>query len=161
MESAYSGHNALLQGLSSEAQARLAAVFRPEQFPAGTVIFREGEAADRLYVVARGQIALEMNVPGRGSQRILTVGPGDLLGWSPILSRGSMSVTAIATLESELLTASADILRQLCGENAEVGYVVMRNVAIALSQRLIATRLQLLDLFHQDVPMSERMMAAP
>ncbi len=38
-------------------------------------------------------------------------------------------------------------LRQLCNTDFEVGYHVMGQVASALSQRLLATRLQLLDLF--------------
>ncbi|TXT27172.1 MAG: hypothetical protein FD138_2777 [Planctomycetota bacterium] len=38
-------------------------------------------------------------------------------------------------------------LQQLCQSDAEVGFHLMWQVASALSQRLVATRLQLLDLF--------------
>ena len=48
-----------------------------------------------------------------------------------------------------------DQLRQLCEAEHEVGYHIMRQLASALSRRLLATRLQLLDLFGEHVPALE------
>jgi CRP-like cAMP-binding protein len=58
-----------------------------ERHSAGSVIFREGIVHDQFAIVISGSIALEMHIPGRGDLRILTVGHGDVLGWSPLLSR--------------------------------------------------------------------------
>ena len=140
------------QGLPPAAMDRLAGRATPLVIPSGAVVFQEGAQADSLHLIHRGEIALEMNVPGRGNVRILTLGPGELVGWSALLG-SRMTATAIALSDCELLTFSATALRADCETDHEFGYHIMRRVADALAKRLLATRLQLLDLFG-DVPAS-------
>lgn len=126
---------------------RLAKIARVVEWNEDTFIFREGEHHDDLYVVSTGHIALEMNIPGRGMTRILTVRSGELLAWSSLLADGRMTASALVTEPTLAIAISGSQLRSLCEADHEVGYHVMSHVAAALSQRLLATRLQLLDLF--------------
>ena len=80
-----------------------------------------------------------MNVPGRGLTRILTVLSGELLAWSALLGDGRMTASAIATEPTQAIAISGRELRQFCQVDHEVGYHAMRQVASALSQRLLAT----------------------
>ncbi len=52
------------------------------RFDVGTTIFREGEPADRFYLIREGKIALETFAAGRGSVIIETIEAGEVLGWS-------------------------------------------------------------------------------
>lgn len=131
---------------------QIAAICQLREVRAGEIVFREGSRAAELFLIEQGHIALEMAVPGRGSCRILTLGPGDVLGWSALLGDGTMTATAIAVDAARLLVAPADQLRKLCEGDHELGYHVMRRMAHALARRLVATRLQLLDLFSQEPP---------
>jgi len=147
---------ACLSALPASVRARLTSLFQVECHGAGSCIFREGEYIDRVFYIASGDVALEMDVPGRGRQRVLSLGPGDLLGWSPVFARSAMTTTAIALTDVALLAAPADDLRRRCETDHEIGYFFMRQVAKSLCQRLVGTRLQLLDLFRDDsVPDSE------
>lgn len=120
--------------------------------PAGKSLFREGSEARNIYLLRTGRMALEMNVPGRGVTRILTLGPGDMVGWSALLDGGKMTASAVAVDDCEVVFAPAARLRELCDSNRDFGYHLMRQMATALSQRLVATRLQLLDLFADGSP---------
>jgi CRP-like cAMP-binding protein len=111
------------------------------------VLFREGAPSQDLFLVQSGFFALDMFVPARGRITILTVGPGELLGWSALLGEGAMTATATAVENSQVIGLPGDKLRTLCNVDHEFGYSLMRHLAVALSQRLLATRLQLLDLF--------------
>jgi CRP-like cAMP-binding protein len=126
---------------------QLAAESTLEQITAGAVIFREGKKNDNLYLVRTGRLALEMNVPGRGAVRILTLGPGEMAGWSALLGQGHMTASAVAVEDTEVVVAPADKLRELSETSRDFGFYLMRHMAAALSKRLVATRLQLLDLF--------------
>jgi CRP-like cAMP-binding protein len=125
----------------------IATAAAPADFVAGTVIFREGTIDRNLYLLNSGQVALEMLVPGRGRVRLLSLGPGDMLAWSALLGEGRMTATAIATEDTETIAIDADRLLEICTANPQVGFEVMRRMSLALSKRLLATRLQLLDLY--------------
>ncbi|MEZ4449165.1 MAG: ABC transporter transmembrane domain-containing protein [Nannocystaceae bacterium] len=68
----------LFADLDLDQRRRLADWFVTERFDEGEVVFREGDPADRLYVVARG--ALEVLIDGRPEPRVRTLRDGDLFG---------------------------------------------------------------------------------
>jgi CRP-like cAMP-binding protein len=133
--------------LSTATTAKLADLLQISEFPEGAVVFEEGADHPWCYIVIAGEVALEMCVPGRGCSRILTVGPGDLLAWSALLAAGKMTATAIAMTPIRLFALSAPSVLALCEVDREFGYEMMCETAKALAKRLVATRLQLLDLY--------------
>jgi CRP/FNR family transcriptional regulator, cyclic AMP receptor protein len=132
--------------------SRFAGLATQVVYPAGAVIFREGEQSEQVHFVLSGRVGLEMLVPARGSVRLLTLSSGDLLGWSPLVRNRAMTAAAIALEESRLLSMSGAALLAWCEEDPAVGFAVMRRLALSLSERLTATRLQLLDLFSHSAP---------
>ena len=133
--------------LSDATAEKLATLLSPCDFPAGATLFEEGAVNPWLYLIVAGEIGLEMCMPARGCTRILTLGPGDLLAWSSLLGEGRMTATAVTLSPAKLLAASAPEIGALCHADREFGFELMRGVAQALSKRLVATRLQLLDLY--------------
>ena len=121
-------------------------------YPPGAILFQEGVAHGEFHIIARGHVRLDMAIPGRGRVPILTAGPGDVLAWSALVQQKIMTTTAVSQEPVRTIASDGDALRQLCERNHEIGYYVMRQLAAALSHRLVATRLQLLDLFADQVP---------
>src|SRR5581483_6502758 len=80
-----------LEGFPPEYLKPLAAAAEVVDVPADEVLFREGEKSPNIYLVIKGQVALEIWVAGNGPTRIQTVGPGKLLGWTPVLDQGPMT----------------------------------------------------------------------
>lgn len=114
----------------------------------GSEIFHEGDARDFLYIVLEGRVALEIHIPNRGRLRILTVEPLEVLGWSSIADAARRrTATARAVAPGKLLAINADGLQKACAEDPKLGFVIMNHVANVIASRLIATRMQLLDMF--------------
>ncbi|TWU08795.1 transcriptional activator FtrB [Symmachiella macrocystis] len=141
-----------LDDLSDEELAKIADISEIQQQDAGTVLFQEGTVCVSLFIVVTGSVALDMHVPRRGQIRILTVGAGEILGWSALW--GSQRMTAMGTIldAATLVTIPGQRLQELCDADREIGYRVMQRMAVALSRRLLAARLQLLDLFSETQP---------
>lgn len=135
------------EGLPNEHLQCLCRTSRIVRLKKGEQLFREGTLEDEIFVVTSGHIRLSMSVPGRGDVPFLTVGPGELVGWSGLISDGRMTATAAAAEDSSLIALSGRRLRELCEVQPDLGYVLIKRVAQVLSQRLLSTRLQLLDLF--------------
>jgi CRP/FNR family transcriptional regulator, cyclic AMP receptor protein len=139
-------------GLSETTLHRLAEMAQLRSHAAGDVLFQEGAHCSDVLVVRSGKIQLSVRVPGRGSVPILTLGPGQIVGWSPILGSGEMSTSALALAATEVFALPGDRLREFCEHDHEFGYRFMERMARALARRLVATRLQLLDLFAGGAP---------
>ena len=136
----------LFAALDGEELAALAEMSRLERRAAGTVVFKEGDTSPDLYFVLEGCVALGTRVPGRGESNFLTLGPGDLMGWTALL-RARRVATARVTASAQLLRIPASDLLELCERNHRVGYAVMTQAFEELAGRLQDTRLQLIDIF--------------
>ncbi len=145
--------------LPRDACARIAGSAVVREFPAGTLLFREGEKNENLLIVSQGRVALDMYVPGRGNIRVLSVGPGDMVAWSALLENGRMTASAVAVEDTQVVALPAADVLVACEIDPSFGFQFMRLVFVALAERLLATRLQLLDLFADTAPQAPLQMA--
>ncbi len=137
----------LTGGMPASAVDQLTNIAQLKCYATGRVLFNESVYHSKIHILCDGLVTMEMRVPGHGMRKILTLGRGELLGWSSLLTDGVMTSTAIVTEDTKVIEFSTVELKSLCEQNHELGYCVMRQVAVALARRLLATRLQLLDLF--------------
>ena len=140
-----------LEGAPEEDLVQIASVARFEEYRAGAVLFREGAGLDRIFLVARGRVSLEVNTPA-GPRRLHTVGEGELLAWSPLLNQQPMTAGARALTPVRVIALDAAGVLALCHHDPRFGFMLMRRTAEALAQRLSATRLHLLDVYRHELP---------
>lgn len=108
-------------------------VWSRKTFPAGEIIFRQGERGTTAYLVEEGQVDLYL---GEGSSRcdLDSVGPNGLFGELALVDKGERSATAVAVADTTcLLLNEADLDRVL--EKADP---FLRNMMDVLSARLRA-----------------------
>ena len=128
---------------TEESLKAIGAVSSERDLGTGDVLFREGDAADHLYIVTRGEVDIEY-VLGDGEPVVVdTIGPGELLGWSAIVPPYRMTATAVAGQDTRLVVIRAAELRRLCAKDAVLGHGLMARVAHVVSQRLDAACVQL------------------
>ncbi|QDT61373.1 transcriptional activator FtrB [Stieleria bergensis] len=120
----------------------------------GQIIFREGERHPFVYWIVEGQVSLEMASGEKTMQPLVTLADGDLLAWSSLLTDRRMTATAKTISPTRLMRFGTESLLDLCEANHEIGYRVMQHIAGQLAQRLLATRLQMLDLFQHPAELS-------
>ena len=135
------------QGMPSEKIDKLAALAFEARFPENFTIFKEREAGELLYLIKSGQVALSMNVPGQGRKTILTLGPGQLVGWSSLFPSGRKTASAHTITPVEAIAFNTAQLRDAMDADPELGYAILWRVADVIASRLHATRLQLLDIY--------------
>lgn len=129
----------LLAGLSPDDARQILDLGTPMQLAGGSVLFHLGQAADRVYIIWRGRIALM--VPLRLRQQDTTVLleerlPGQTVGWSALIPPYRFTLDATAPFETEVL--AIDRLELIAHLNAHpsVAHVLTRNVAEIMGQRL-------------------------
>jgi CRP-like cAMP-binding protein len=138
----------LFQQLSQEHFEKVLEITTLVELDAKQELFREGDLEDFLYIVIQGRVAIEISVPSRGRIRIFTAEPMDEIGWScitPVVRQRTAGARTV--LPSCLAKIDAAKLRQICDEDCDFGYIIMRRMSNVIASRLLTTRLQLLDMF--------------
>ena len=133
-------------GLADEQIALLVGCTRNLHFRSGEFLMREGEFEDRLYLIRRGHVGLEVQRPGGEAICLETVGPGDVLGVSCVAPhaahldcRAQDSVVALA-IDNACMTRKMD-------EDPRLGYAITKRLLDRTYQRLSRHRLQVLDVY--------------
>jgi CRP-like cAMP-binding protein len=113
------------------------------------VVFREGQKADRFYLILRGDVALELHSPGSPPRIIQTVNGDEVLGWSWLFAPFRWTFDARALTPTEAIELDGEMLRGDTGPEIDVEYryMLMAGFAKLMADRLQATRLQLMDLY--------------
>lgn len=137
----------LLAGIGRAERNRLVEIATLGQFDAGETILREGGPTLALGIVHSGRVALRLHVPGRGPFTVLTVEPGDIVGWSAVVPPYRATSTAVAVAPTRALILEAEALRQMLEAEDELAAALYPAILRSVSRRLEMTRLQLLDLF--------------
>ncbi len=139
---------AFTAGIFGESLDQLASVTRPVHWKADEVIFREGDVGKALFLVEEGKVAVEVQRPASSETvTLLTVGRGQAFGWSSVFYARPKSASARAIEPTTALAIDARALTALFDKNPELGYTITRRLLQMVSERLKATRVQLLDVY--------------
>jgi CRP/FNR family cyclic AMP-dependent transcriptional regulator len=139
-----------LLGLRPDQIERILGCGSEVQFASGAFIFHVGEGADSFFIIQQGLVALEVFIPGRGAHTIATLHGGEVLGWSWLFPPHRWHFDAQALERTRLLAFSAPCLRGVCETDCDIGYPLVRPFAEIITQRLQATRLQLVDMYRAE-----------
>jgi CRP-like cAMP-binding protein len=134
--------------LSTEARTTLRSLGRTVEYDSGATILQEGADTPFLGLLQAGRVALRMRVPERGQRlTILTVEPGELLGWSAVVAPYRATVDAVATEPTRIVAFEAKALRRALATDAAIEAELPALILETVSHRLTASWTQLLDLF--------------
>lgn len=128
------------KGMSPHQLRLLGDCARLTRFQPGELILREGDPANRFYLIVRGKISLEAHAPEAGVTAIQTVEAGEALGWSWLFPPYYWHFDARAIEPTEAIFFYATPLREECETDHDLGYELIKRMAEVMLQRLQATR---------------------
>jgi CRP-like cAMP-binding protein len=129
----------LFAGLNAEQHKVIRSLAMEVHYDPDELIFREGDPANRFFIILKGYVSLEVRC-SEGTIPIRTLGPGDDLGWAWLFPPYFMHFGARTIGPVCALFFYGTRLREVCEEDHELGYALMKRVADILVQNLNATR---------------------
>jgi len=142
-----SWYGGFLASLSGRVQDQLLSLAESFRYTGGQDIFHEGDPSLYFYIVKVGRVAIETHIPSKGRRTISTVGPGEVFSWSALVEPRIETASARAVEDTEVLRIKGGAMMDLCREDPAAGFEIYRTLAEIITARLIATRLQMLDVF--------------
>ena len=113
------------------------------EFTPGQVIFREGDPANRFYLIQSGKVVVEAPMRSGAPIQIEALVGGDVLGWSWLFPGFAWRFQARALEATRAIACDGGHLLVHSEEDHDFGYELMKRVAQVLIRRLQATRKQL------------------
>jgi MFS family permease len=87
---------------------------------AGEVVIREGDPADRFYLIADGRFAVSQAAPDGSATHLRDLGPGDPFGEIGLLTGSVRTATVTALTDGRLLALERDRFLELVGPGPEL-----------------------------------------
>lgn len=135
------------EGVDEEVIALVAGCGQNARFREGEYLFREGEQADRFYIVREGRVALEVHGPATGGVILDTLGPEEVVGISWLFPPYRWQFDARAAEPVRAVALDGACLRGKCDDDPALGYVLMKRLSEISSKRMQSARLRMLDLY--------------
>jgi CRP/FNR family transcriptional regulator, cyclic AMP receptor protein len=126
---------------------RLSVHAAPILRPNGRRLFRADGVADKFWLVCAGDVALDFHVPGRGDVVIEHVRTGGVVGWSWQFAPYQWTLGGVVADELHALQFNAPGVRNLIGEDPELGRDLTLRFSRVLAERLLAARHRLIELY--------------
>ena len=141
------GRHPFFAGLGAGPLELIAGCASNVHFAPGGLIFSEGEAASRFYLIRSGRVAMEIHSPARGPLIIDTMEDGEVLGWSWLVPPYRYFSDARAVTPVRATGLDGACLRGKCEADPELGYQLLKRVTAVMYKRLQSSRVRLLDLY--------------
>ena len=143
VESVIAGHP-FLRGLKPEHLRLLADSAMRMRYKTGALIFREGDPANRFYLIEQGRVSLESHQKDVAPVAIQVIGPGEVLGWSWLFPPYYWQFDAQALEPTTAIFFYGTRLREQCEQDHSFGYEMMKRMTQVVIYRLQGARKQLL-----------------
>ncbi len=139
-----SGHE-FFSGFSDDILKFLCECSSTREIKKGESLFRQGENADKFYVLRNGCISIQMPAIIGPNLEIQTLGKNQVLGWSWLIPPFKWSFQAMAEEDSELLMFNGTAILVRCEQEPKFGYELLKKFAELMSKRLDAARQKMMD----------------
>ncbi len=130
-------------GLTPEEHAAFAALTLRRELPAGTMIFREGDGGNTLYMLAKGTVTIRLVSGRRSSIRLATLIPGVVFGEMAMLEGERRSADAIADNAVVIHEMSKSDFENVLASNPALAAKLVANIAREIAARLRVTNNEL------------------
>jgi hypothetical protein len=134
----------ILAGMNEGQLQRFAEFMQVEKVPQWTVIVKQGDPGDSMYLILQGELRVRINVAGKETI-LATLGPGEFFGDISLFDHGPRSADVVANTESLVLKVTAKAVEELSKTAPELATPFLRNIGQTLSARIRADNKRLSD----------------
>jgi CRP-like cAMP-binding protein len=132
--------------LNDDQLKAIAMISEERIYPKGTVLIKENTPAAKLVLLLEGDVDLIFSGGGEGAVVNALVGsiaPGEVYGVSALIEPFTFISSAKATVQVKVVEVDGAALRALMDLDARLAFALMRNIAMAVLERLKYTQVEL------------------
>ena len=127
----------ILASMNDEQLGRFAEFMEVEKAPQWSVIVKQGEVGDTMYLILEGELRVRINVAGKETI-LATLSVGEFFGDISLFDHGPRSADVVANSDSLLLKISSKAFAELAKEAPELATPFLLAIGRTLTARIRA-----------------------
>jgi CRP-like cAMP-binding protein len=131
------------------------------RFKPGDIILREGDRADRFFLIETGKVVLESGKDHGEPVVVDTIGAGDLLGWLWMFPPYVWQFTARAVAPTRSIFFAGSVLREYCECDHSLGYELLKRITAVMNRRMQNARQKMLGVHSGKVSLEPVVLESP
>ncbi len=139
----------LFETLTEEELAQIAEKMRIHNLPPGTIIFRENEKRESVYLIYSGEVELIKKTVFNENARLAIFKKNDFLGESTLIEDTAHSTTAGTITNCIILYLHKEEFQEASKDNQEIFIKVIRKIAQVISRRMSLSNAKIAGLENQ------------
>jgi CRP-like cAMP-binding protein len=133
------------QGLPDVFLEKIRKLCREDVLQNQDIIFEEGEKAEKIYVLQKGAVTIQIRLKKYQDVIISTIEEkGELFGWSALVEPKKYSATVKCLKETTVCSISTDDLESWFKDDPLMGFMFMKRIAGLIDNRLFSMRERLI-----------------
>ncbi len=100
------------------------------------IIFRQGDKAERLYMLLQGKVLLEQRLTQRITVFISAIKPGFTFGWSAMLDEDAFTSDAVCADPCKVFSFRREKIMALMEQDHSLGYIMSQSLLRILKKRI-------------------------
>ena len=138
------GNTELFADLDPRQLETLRGLLQREALESGDLVFKEGDAGDKLFVITKGEVSIKIKLPGTTRlQRLATFGPGMVFGEMALIEGKPRSAGAHVQQGAIVYSLSATNFEMLRRQHPAIAFAIIGSLTRQLAARLRTTSEQL------------------
>jgi CRP-like cAMP-binding protein len=146
IDAAFLTQSPLFRNLDEAERAQVLIIGDIRSFPAGQVLFREGEPGDGLYLVVKGSVRISKQ-GSTGEEALAVLAPPAFFGEMALIDNSARAADAIANEDSILFFIPLPGLRALIEAQHRIALKILYALCEVLAQRLRETNERYMSIF--------------
>ncbi len=126
----------LFKELNKEEITEILHIGRVKELKKDTVIFKEGDKSDSLYVIYEGKVRISKMIPKIGEEALAILEEGNYFGEMSLVEDSFRSAWAIAHSDVSLLEIPLNDFRKLMEKNPALALKILKSFVNELSKKL-------------------------
>jgi CRP-like cAMP-binding protein len=126
----------MLAHLTDPMLDRISQIVDVLKFDNDEILFKEGEPAERFYMLRAGNVLLEQRISDKVTACVGSVKPGFSFGWSAMVDNGVYTSDAVCIEPSEIYSFKRDKISKLFEQDPEMGFHIYQRLLEIIKKRL-------------------------
>ncbi len=126
----------MLSHLNDEMLTKLIPITELLLFDAQEIIFRQGDKADRIYMLLQGKVLLEQHLSETVTVFVSAIKPGYTFGWSAMLDEDAFTSDALCAEPCKVFSFRREKIKALLDQDHSLGYIMSQRLLRILKKRL-------------------------